>query len=135
MSSDESRLDHSLSELVCLQHVTRFASTMPPLTSTLPGQAQDMPPRCLHMSSLLRSSVPVDGQCVGVTIELPESQEEIEYQQRATSPIDSDFAANTTVAQVRQVLEATQDHRNLVWDVLQRNQVMHLDHKQDNQLF
>ena len=28
---------------------------MPLLTSSLPGQVQDMPPRCLHMSTLLHS--------------------------------------------------------------------------------
>ena len=37
------------------EHVTCFASTMPPLTSSLPGQAQDMPPRCPHLSTLLHS--------------------------------------------------------------------------------
>ena len=30
-----------------------FASALPLLISSLPGQAQDMPPRCLHMSTLL----------------------------------------------------------------------------------
>ena len=53
MSWHEFVLVKYTTELACRLHVTRFASTMPLLTSSLPGQAQDMPPRCLHMSALL----------------------------------------------------------------------------------
>ena len=45
----------STAELECRSDVTCFASTMPLLTSSLPGQVQDMPPRCLHLSTLLFS--------------------------------------------------------------------------------
>ena len=53
LSWHEFVLVESTAELECRSNVTCFASTMPLLTSSLPGQAQDMPPWCLHMSTLL----------------------------------------------------------------------------------
>ena len=50
MESDELTSDDTSSD-----DATCFASTLPLLISSLPGQAQDMPPWCLHMSSLLCS--------------------------------------------------------------------------------
>ena len=41
----------SAEELWCRSDVTCFASTMPLLTSSLPGKVQDMPPWCLHGST------------------------------------------------------------------------------------
>ena len=57
MESDELTTDDTSSdgpqELECHCDVAYFASTLPLLISSLPGQVLDMPPRCLHMSTLL----------------------------------------------------------------------------------
>ena len=72
MESDELTSDDTSSdgprELECHCDITYFASTLPPLISSLPGQAQDMPPRCLHASTLLCSLL-VDSS-TGINLEV-----------------------------------------------------------------
>ena len=69
LSWHEFVLVKSAAELECRPDVTCFASTMPLLTSSLPGQAQDMPPRCLHLSTLLHSLL-VDNSA-GINLDEP----------------------------------------------------------------
>ena len=73
MQSDESTSGDTSSDGPQNSNVTAmsrvFASTLPLLISSLPGLVQDMPPRCLHMSTLLHC-LPADNSA-GVNLDEP----------------------------------------------------------------